>query len=121
MSRSRAVKRVLDDDYLKDRILDLASEDPERVLRGQIYLQPGHYGCSTRDLDLAVDLALASEGVYGAQMAGAGLGGCVTILCRPDVAAALSRRLRRDFRRLKRPAPTLSQCTPVQGAGVLRV
>jgi len=119
--RSRTVAPALHDDYLKDRILDLASEDPERVLRGQIYLQPGAYGCSTKDLDLVVDLALDVEGVYGAQMAGAGLGGCVMVVCRPAAVAPLTRRLRRDFYRARRTAPSLSECIPVEGAGVLRM
>ena len=110
-----------DDEYLKDLALDLASEDPDRVLRGQLYLQSGAYGCSTRDIDHVVDLALDTKGVYGAQLAGAGLGGCVTVLCRPDAVQALTRRLRRDYYKPRNVRADVRACTPVQGAGVLRV
>jgi len=40
----------------------------------------GSYGCSLPELDRIVDLALGQPGVEGAQLAGAGLGGCVMVL-----------------------------------------
>jgi N-acetylgalactosamine kinase len=40
----------------------------------------GDYGCSLPELDRIVDIARALPGVEGAQLAGAGLGGCVMVL-----------------------------------------
>jgi len=42
----------------------------------------GDYGCSLPEIDRIVDFARTQPGVEGAQMAGAGLGGCVMVLAR---------------------------------------
>jgi N-acetylgalactosamine kinase len=49
---------------------------------GQLELTPGAYGCSLPELDRIVDTALRLPGVEGAQLAGAGLGGCIMALVR---------------------------------------
>lgn len=43
---------------------------------------PGAYGCSLPELDRIVDIAKEIPGVEGAQLAGAGLGGCIMVLVR---------------------------------------
>lgn len=40
---------------------------------------------STERLDTLVSHLIATDGVYGARLTGAGFGGCVVALCRPDV------------------------------------
>ncbi|MBN2295567.1 MAG: NTP transferase domain-containing protein, partial [Pirellulales bacterium] len=45
------------DQYLQQLISDLASEDPQRVLGAQLYMQPGHYRCSMPQIDRMVDIA----------------------------------------------------------------
>jgi N-acetylgalactosamine kinase len=47
---------------------------------GDIAELPGDYGCSLPELDRIVDLARRQPGVEGAQLAGAGLGGCIMVL-----------------------------------------
>jgi N-acetylgalactosamine kinase len=107
------------DDYLRRRIEDLSSEDPERVLRAQLYRQPGGYACSTPEIDAMVDLACAVDGVAGAQLAGAGLGGCIMILARrenvPDVCEALAD----GYYRPRDLEPEAIPCIPVEGAGLV--
>jgi N-acetylgalactosamine kinase len=49
----------------------------------------GDYGCSLPALDRIVDLARRQPGVEGAQLAGAGLGGCVMVLVRKTRTAQL--------------------------------
>ena len=49
----------------------------------------GAYGCSLPELDQIVDLAISLPGVRGAQLAGAGLGGCVMVLARQTHAAGI--------------------------------
>ncbi len=41
---------------------------------------PGEYGCSLPALDRMADIACRQPGVEGAQLAGAGLGGCIMVL-----------------------------------------
>ena len=80
------------DEYLNRLIADLASEDPQRVLQAQLFMQPGAYACSTPEIDEMVDIASAVPGVVGAQMAGAGLGGCIMILARDQSVPAVRKR-----------------------------
>lgn len=50
----------------------------------------GSYGCSLPELDRIVDLARGIPGVAGAQLAGAGLGGCIMVLAeKPQVSGIL--------------------------------
>ena len=63
------------DEFLKRLIDDLASEDPVRVQRAQLDMQPGYYACSTAEIDRMVETVSKVPGVVGAQIAGAGLGG----------------------------------------------
>ncbi|HDH07337.1 MAG TPA: hypothetical protein ENF87_03095, partial [Thermoproteales archaeon] len=46
----------------------------------ELYLQPGRYSCSIPEIDYMVDVLDRIEGVYGAQLVGAGLGGCLIAL-----------------------------------------
>ena len=80
---------TVDDAYLERLIGWLRSGDPEQVARAQLHLQPGRYACSTPEIDKIVDLARRVPGVKGAQMAGAGLGGCVMILVENSAAEGL--------------------------------
>jgi N-acetylgalactosamine kinase len=54
---------------------------------------PGDYGCSLPELDRIVDIACRQPGVEGAQMAGAGLGGCVMVLVQKARTADLLKAL----------------------------
>jgi N-acetylgalactosamine kinase len=58
--------------------------------RGDLAGIPGAYGCSLPELDRIVDIAASLPGVEGAQLAGAGLGGCIMALVqRPYTAVTL--------------------------------
>ncbi len=70
----------VDDSYLDALIADLQSGEAGRVQRAQLHRQPGKYACSTPETDMIVDIARRIPGVKGAQLAGAGLGGCVMVL-----------------------------------------
>ena len=59
----------------------------------------GEYGCSLPELDRIVDIARRQPGVEGAQLAGAGLGGCIMVL----VQKAAHRGLAQDAGRAGRP------------------
>lgn len=71
---------LLTDDKL-DLLIDKSKKnDPESLL----YKQPGGYACSVTEIDILIDRILCEKGVLGAQISGAGLGGCIMILCRKD-------------------------------------
>src|SRR5207244_1371112 len=73
----------------------------------------GHYGCSIPEIDAMVDVALSVEGVFGAQISGAGLGGCIMVLAREEACGALSQALaERYYGPAGLPADVMV-CTPV--------
>ena len=81
--------------------------------------QCGRYACSTEAIDRLVDVASGVEGVVGAQLAGAGLGGCAMVLVHGESIDPLFDRLRREFYRPRRLAFDAHVLTPVAGAGLL--
>lgn len=97
---------------------DLACEDPDRVLKAQLYMQPGSYRCSTPVIDGMVDIVNAVPGVAGAQMAGAGLGGCIMVLARRERTAAVRRALSREFYKPRGLRASVIPCTASEGAGL---
>lgn len=78
--RSRPFAGDCSDAYLDRLVEHLEHGDPEQKNAARMAMQVGCYACSTPEIDLIVDLALRTEGVKGAQISGAGLGGCVMIL-----------------------------------------
>jgi galactokinase len=112
------------DDYCTDQCLnqlinDLASEDPDRVLRAQLHMQPGCYACSTPEIDQMADIATAVPGVAGAQIAGAGLGGCIMVLVKREKVDSVRKALVRDYYRPARLKPAVIPCIGVEGAGLV--
>jgi len=85
-----------------------------------LWRMTGAYACSTSNIDRLVDLARAVPGVYGAQLAGAGLGGCVIILARQSAVARVRSTLAHDYYRPRGLAPTVWRVRPVAGGGIIR-
>jgi len=117
--RSRPYAAPTSEDYLLKRIEDLESGDPGRVMGAQLHQQPGSYRCSTPELDLMADIAQRTDGVMGAQLAGAGLGGCIMALAREEATDRLVERLVRLYYQPRDLEPQVSVCTPIAGSGVL--
>jgi N-acetylgalactosamine kinase len=82
-------------------------------------LQPGAYACSTANIDRLVDIANSVDGVIGAQLAGAGLGGCMMSLVRADAVEALEQRFRSEYYERIGREPDMHVCLPVAGAGLI--
>ncbi len=106
------------EEYLRRLIEDLESGDPDRIGRAQLARQPGRYACSLAAIDRLVDIAAATEGVAGAQLAGAGLGGCLMVLLRRDALTALRANMGKAGA-TSGPAPAVLVCLPIAGAGIL--
>ena len=105
--------------YLLDLIDDLECQEPERVIRAQLQWQPGSYRCSIPEIDRMVDIAVRVKGVIGAQLAGAGLGGCMMVLVHRDYAGELKEYLLNQYYDPEGVSPSVLFCTPVAGSGVL--
>jgi N-acetylgalactosamine kinase len=105
--------------YLLDLMEDLESGNPDRVNRAQLEWQPGGYGCSLPVIDKMVDISLRSEGVAGAQLAGAGLGGCMMVFTRRESVQELRRNLHEGYYQPADQEPNILICTPIAGSGVL--
>ena len=112
------IKDPYHDDYLNSLIADLASENPDRVLNAQLYMQPGGYACSTIEIDQMIDIVCAVEGVAGAQIAGAGLGGCIMVLARKDCLEKVRRALTKHYYKPNKLKPVIFNCVTTEGAGL---
>ncbi|MFB3784766.1 MAG: galactokinase family protein [bacterium] len=102
------------DDYL-DALAAAARERPgdERL---ELAYQPGGYRCSVPELDRMVDRCKELEGVVGAGLTGAGLGGAILALVRPDRTAAAGEALRTLIASWHPGEPWVERCRPVAGA-----
>lgn len=110
--------RVADEDL--DRLItSLRSADPQTRASAQLHLQPGGYGCSCEELDQLVDIAENVDGVVGAGLTGAGLGGCVLVLVREARVQDLIDAVNRQYYVPKGLPSGAEVCTSVEGAGVI--
>jgi galactokinase len=74
---------------------------------------------SCPELDALVEIAAGTPGVVAARMTGAGFGGCIVALARPDAVDALWERVERDYPARTGRTPRFWQVRAVAGAGEL--
>jgi N-acetylgalactosamine kinase len=106
-------------DYILSLIDDLESSDSDRISRAQLQWQPGSYHCSLPEIDRLVHFSLQTEGVVGAQLAGAGLGGCMMVLAHREAVANLVSNLTQYYYQPNEIEPTILVCRPVAGSDIL--
>lgn len=111
----------VDNSYLLERLTDLESGDPDRVIRSQLIWQPGSYSCSIPEIDRMVEAATRTKGVAGAQLAGAGLGGCMMVLAEQDAITQLVENLKQRYYIPAGIPDSILVCRPIAGAGLLNV
>ena len=81
---------------------------------------PGNYGCSTKEIDQMVDIANRGPGTVGAQLAGAGMGGNMTILAKDNCAEHILHELRDQYYQPQNIPFEAHICYPISGASVLK-
>lgn len=81
--------------------------------------QPGGYRCSTPEMDRMVDLLSPLEGVYGAGLTGAGLGGCIVTLCDAEAVQTVLRTLHDKYYTPAQRPEQVFVCASIQGACVV--
>jgi len=93
----------VDNDYPDERIDalidDLESGDPGRIERANLWRQGGGYNVSLPELDTLVDIALATKGVIGAGLVGAGMGGCIVAVVEQEHAAEVIENMAEQYYR----------------------
>jgi len=117
--KKRTYMAPISNSYLLNLMEDLESGDPERVLPAQLQWQPGSYHCSIPAIDKMVDVSLKVKGVAGAQLAGAGLGGCMMVLTHKESVQELIENLKTHYYNPANATPTILLCKPVAGSGIL--
>jgi N-acetylgalactosamine kinase len=105
---------VYSDDVMAELIADARSGSAETALA----LQPGAYSCSIPQIDRMVDIALSVEGVLGAQILGAGLGGCILALAHKNAHERLEQAMTKQFYEPADLEPDMFACYPIAGSGV---
>lgn len=75
------------------------------------------YEVSCRELDLLVEVAGQTAGVYGARMTGGGFGGCTVNVVSADAVAGFAEKITSTFQAQTGVAPEIYVSTASQGAG----
>ncbi len=109
------VDNTYPDERIEALIAELESGEPARVERARLWRQGGGYNVSLPEVDELVDIALATPGVAGAGLVGAGMGGCVVAAVESGQAQTLIENLAEHYYRPRRLAPAAEVITPVGG------
>ena len=117
--RSRPHAAACGDGQLDRLIRDSLSPNSARRDHARLWRQSGSYACSTPKIDGIVDLAGTQPGVVGAQLSGAGLGGCAMILVRTDAVEAALDHLTRTYYDAQGLEVEAYVCRPVAGSGLI--
>ncbi len=103
------------DERIDALIGDLESGDPERMSRAELWRQGGGYNVSLPEIDTLVDIALATEGVIGAGLVGAGMGGCIVAVVEDEHARRLVENMTEQYYHPRNLPVKAEIITPVGG------
>ena len=106
------------DKHIRGLIRNLTEET--NVEESRLENQPGCYACSIPEIDFIVDTALGCDGVLGAEISGAGLGGCVIILVSKDSVDSLISALDEKYYKPRNLGCGAQACIPSVGSQVIK-
>lgn len=102
-------------------ISDLESDEPSRRDSAQLWRQSGGYNVSVPEMDMLVDIALATPGVIGAGLVGAGMGGSIVVVVEDKYAQQVVENMAEQYYR-PRDLPTEAEMVrPVGGLCTINV
>ncbi|MDH4238926.1 MAG: hypothetical protein OEW48_05140 [Phycisphaerae bacterium] len=103
------------DERIDALISDLESGNPQRMSSARLWRQGGGYNVSLPDLDMLVDIALATQGVVGAGLVGAGMGGSIVVVVKDECAQQVIDNLAEQYYRPRNLKVAAEVVTPVGG------
>ena len=94
---------------------DLESGVPQRMSRASLWRQSGGYNVSLPEIDMLVDIAVATPGVVGAGLVGAGMGGCIVVVVEDKHARRVIENMAEQYYRPRNLPVEVQVVTPVGG------
>jgi galactokinase len=119
----RAMHVVTENGRVSATVAALGSGDLDTVGRLMIASHASlrdRFEVSSAELDVLVEIAMATPSVVGARMTGAGFGGCTVTIVRTGGEGALVARIRREYEARTGLAPKVWVVRAVDGAGALQ-
>jgi len=102
-------------------INDLKSGDSRRVSQARLWRQGGGYNVSLPEIDLLVDITMASPGVLGAGLVGGGMGGSIVAVVEDKHARQLIENMAEQYYRPRNMPVEAELVTPVGGLSTIDV
>ncbi len=96
-------------------IEDLESGVPQRMSRANLWRQSGGYNVSLPEIDMLVDIAMATPGVIGAGLVGAGMGGCIVAIVEDKYASRVIENMAEQYYQPRNLPMAAETITPVGG------
>ena len=90
------------------------------LMRGSHFSLRDDYEVSSRELDLMVELAFMSDGVYGARMTGGGFGGCTVNIVDVPYVEEVTSFIARQYEHITKLKPEIYVCEASNGAEEIR-
>jgi len=96
---------------------ELDNTSLKEILESKVSLDhiSGGYGCSIPEIDYIVDYAKQCEGVLGAQLSGAGMGGCAMILVEKDKSEEIQKLIYKNYQERFKKSCSVYLSHPVNG------
>jgi galactokinase len=90
------------------------------LMRGSHFSLRDDYEVSSSELDLMVELAFMSDGVYGARMTGGGFGGCTVNIVDVPYVEQVTSFIARQYEHIMKLRPEIYVCEASNGAEEIR-
>ena len=119
-------KRVPIDKHYSDEMMDSLIDDlesavPERIERARLWRQSGGYNASIPQLDMLVDIAMSTDGVIGAGLVGAGMGGSIVAIVEKKYTSLLIDNLAEQYYLPNKLPIEVQIASPVAGLSTIRL
>jgi len=101
----------LSDDHVKS-LISMSENDGNSFDLSEI---SGGYGCSILEIDFIIDISKKYRGIIGAQLSGAGLGGCAMLLVQRSYAQFIMEKIQQEFQNYFKKECSIQSVKAVNG------